>query len=57
MCPARVLGGRWHPAEEVIRVLPGGGSRERPGGSGWLPFQRDINSWSVGGGGEQYTQE
>lgn len=22
-----------------------------------IPLQSDINSWSVGGGGEQYTQE
>lgn len=47
--------GRQHPAEEVIRVLPGAGSRERLGGS--APFPSDINSWSVGGGGEQHTQE
>lgn len=49
MVPARGPS-RQQPAEEVIRELPGAGSRE-------LPFQRDINSESVGGGGEQYTQE
>jgi hypothetical protein len=36
-------------------VLPGAGSRERVGGPGSL--SRVINSRSVGGGGEAYTQE
>lgn len=54
--PSQGARGRRHPAEEVIRVLPGAGSRgERLGGSGSL--SRDINSRSGGGGGEQYAQE
>lgn len=53
--PSQGTHGRQHPTEEVIRVLPGAGSRERVGGSGSL--SRVINSRSVGGGGETYTQE
>lgn len=34
--PSQGARGRQHPAEEVIRVLPGAGSRERLGGSGSL---------------------
>ena len=53
--PGHGAHGRQHPAEEVIRMLPGAGSKEGVGGSGSL--SRVKNSRSVGGGGEPYTQE